>query len=899
MEGVAGLIQNREATHPDDERTGVLGQVVERATKPLIFDEAFEPLADLGVLLNELDQRVLHHVGDTGVTEQVHDKAGAHRRLHRRIVDKFVDHRHEESQRPSLRDRLAGSQDLVESRLRRLGDRGQDGLLDVTPSRQARRPTEHAPYHVPYLALQAVIGGRSGAAEHVTPVERRPGLAGDIPEERRQPLGYLGPQRAAEDRQPSLLPALSQVLTELLEFGRLVGEELGHPRLRVVEDPAAEFREQRTQGGPQPVAAVVPERTQLGHGLGPALLGPDLAEGPLQGAPRVVQRERRARRERSGEASVRVQLDPDRLRTDRVVERHDFAGGFEAAGSVEEHEGTGFKPGNGPRHVHRDRSLGREQEGRGTPNGSTARRGSSGPDEHQQRHHGSDEPQGNAAGTHRDLRPIRRHGRPPPSRPRRKGRNRPCTDQAICPPFRSDGGSYPPQRRLRMVRAGFRGLHRPSAVAGSESAKPGDPSRRGNAVDLGEMMGEPTDDVKRCQAPVVEPRPPPCRSILPATTVVVRANGGPASGLFDATFLGYGSVPLRGGACMVPKASPGTRRPRRPVASSPATPTPGSARGHPDVAARSTSDGALVVRTTPSASRQLAERGPLVFWRDGVDGLRQGLACVVETCKNPECTCRDALIHAIEIDEFTVTVEAADHDTALRTTRAGMTDPPTGRTVARLNIDSGEVVPDPKRPDDALVAWIREEADGELLDLLQRRWLRGKNRDPEEMETDIGPEDWAPGEKLIYGLAFPNDRDDLFAIDDRLLLACEFFCVDPTCDCGEVEILFEEYEPCPMRKRPRTVAWVQVRIADGKGVVEPETPADRDVASRLWVAYRVRHRVVDRLTERQRRMQDVGRVLLARLHATGPPPATPAPLVGRNDPCPCGSGKKFKRCHGE
>ena len=30
---------------------------------------------------------------------------------------------------------------------------------------------------------------------------------------------------------------------------------------------------------------------------------------------------------------------------------------------------------------------------------------------------------------------------------------------------------------------------------------------------------------------------------------------------------------------------------------------------------------------------------------------------------------------------------------------------------------------------------------------------------------------------------------------------------------------------------------------------------------------------------------------------------TPAPVqdwssVGRNDPCPCGSGKKFKKCHG-
>jgi preprotein translocase subunit SecA len=31
-------------------------------------------------------------------------------------------------------------------------------------------------------------------------------------------------------------------------------------------------------------------------------------------------------------------------------------------------------------------------------------------------------------------------------------------------------------------------------------------------------------------------------------------------------------------------------------------------------------------------------------------------------------------------------------------------------------------------------------------------------------------------------------------------------------------------------------------------------------------------------------------------------PSTPvhrdAPKVGRNDPCPCGSGKKYKQCHG-
>jgi SEC-C motif domain protein len=31
----------------------------------------------------------------------------------------------------------------------------------------------------------------------------------------------------------------------------------------------------------------------------------------------------------------------------------------------------------------------------------------------------------------------------------------------------------------------------------------------------------------------------------------------------------------------------------------------------------------------------------------------------------------------------------------------------------------------------------------------------------------------------------------------------------------------------------------------------------------------------------------------------GPPPVKAAPKVGRNDPCPCGSGKKYKQCCGK
>ena len=33
--------------------------------------------------------------------------------------------------------------------------------------------------------------------------------------------------------------------------------------------------------------------------------------------------------------------------------------------------------------------------------------------------------------------------------------------------------------------------------------------------------------------------------------------------------------------------------------------------------------------------------------------------------------------------------------------------------------------------------------------------------------------------------------------------------------------------------------------------------------------------------------------------ASGFAGATPSPSIGRNEPCPCGSGKKYKHCHGQ
>jgi preprotein translocase subunit SecA len=49
---------------------------------------------------------------------------------------------------------------------------------------------------------------------------------------------------------------------------------------------------------------------------------------------------------------------------------------------------------------------------------------------------------------------------------------------------------------------------------------------------------------------------------------------------------------------------------------------------------------------------------------------------------------------------------------------------------------------------------------------------------------------------------------------------------------------------------------------------------------------------------RQRRQRDLSYTAPAKEAPRPERRAAPADRVGRNDPCPCGSGKKYKKCHG-
>ena len=84
-----------------------------------------------------------------------------------------------------------------------------------------------------------------------------------------------------------------------------------------------------------------------------------------------------------------------------------------------------------------------------------------------------------------------------------------------------------------------------------------------------------------------------------------------------------------------------------------------------------------------------------------------------------------------------------------------------------------------------------------------------------------------------------------------------------------------------------------VRPAEGPGAAGPEGgagPSPRAAEDGAAMARQIE--------QRQKRQQQNLQFQTGAAQAEAPKPVRAAAKVGRNDPCPCGSGKKYKKCHG-
>jgi hypothetical protein len=115
-----------------------------------------------------------------------------------------------------------------------------------------------------------------------------------------------------------------------------------------------------------------------------------------------------------------------------------------------------------------------------------------------------------------------------------------------------------------------------------------------------------------------------------------------------------------------------------------------------------------------------------------------------------------------------------------------------------------------------------------------------------------------------------------------MYLAEDSYCLRPGCTCDDVTVEFIELSS-PGSPKPLGPARASIRRLDKFRTGDPQL---RD----LWAALLQQHGS-GKLRERFARMRQVARQRLV------PEPVSSSPAsVGRNEPCPCGSGKKFKRC---
>lgn len=291
---------------------------------------------------------------------------------------------------------------------------------------------------------------------------------------------------------------------------------------------------------------------------------------------------------------------------------------------------------------------------------------------------------------------------------------------------------------------------------------------------------------------------------------------------------------------------------------------------------------------TPTAdtdrSWALFPHGLLVFERADPEASHL-LVSRVEACTTRGCECRDISLRAITL------VADDSFDPALLRSEALLARFTTEAMEARLDIDTGNVAPDDYDGRVPLSAewtqYLQSQIDGELLDVLHEKWLHAKGM------KSVPKTDWESrdsGSLVGWYEAHPSDRPDVYLDDDGAFIAEDLFCVRPTCTCDEAVIAFAPAKIAGAQD----VGSIRLRISTLDVIEHRVEAGDAALLDRLWHAFSARHRrLAARLSERNKQM-----VELASDHLHRRAPVRSTPRAGRNDPCPCGSGKKYKRCCG-
>lgn len=189
-----------------------------------------------------------------------------------------------------------------------------------------------------------------------------------------------------------------------------------------------------------------------------------------------------------------------------------------------------------------------------------------------------------------------------------------------------------------------------------------------------------------------------------------------------------------------------------------------------------------------------------------------------------------------------------------------------------------------------------EEADwAHLRDIfLSAKRSLTENLNPEKVKYQFYASEIEDKSIMIsYINVFPFEDKLHFTCDSREHLVSDYYCLKSSCRCKDVHLVFHEQSADSRSNSP--IAGSLTYSYDSQTHRFDED--SRRVLERVEILFHSLKTARPDLASVIRKRHKTLRLLYGKSLLKNHPPSSPL-KVGRNDPCPCGSGRKFKHCCG-
>jgi len=262
------------------------------------------------------------------------------------------------------------------------------------------------------------------------------------------------------------------------------------------------------------------------------------------------------------------------------------------------------------------------------------------------------------------------------------------------------------------------------------------------------------------------------------------------------------------------------------------------------------------------------------------DGAEQAYDCGVQVCQNPVCRCGEIFL---ELSPKLM----AEGDEALSTWVMGID------LMERSLIPHDRSDRELKLAREALPQMLDEDFILLWEEYLRHKYMSTQNADIDTIEAGFPVADIEQNGAMIgYAEVLPYADEFSIDIGGTHYYIADLHCVRQNCTCTESILLFYPKEADQPATNPAYSAGVDYKTHLWRKIEADESLGGNTARKALEEGC---PNIYHDLEVRQRQLR---RIYSNYLKAHPLRPVASGPKIGRNDPCPCGSGKKYKKCCG-